>query len=115
MKVFRKLICALGLIALFMPILMTSGCTYINKVIAKDLLNQGVIAYNQGRIKTAQDLFKRATNWDPANPVASLYYGATLVKDYKILSDPEKTKVANEALETYKKALDLSNGNCKIQ
>ncbi len=114
MKVFRTIKYALGVVALSVPVVATSGCNYLNKVIAKDSLNQGVIVYNQGRIKTAQDFFKSATDRDPANAVAWLYYGATLVKDYKGLPEPEKSKIANEALDTYKKALDLSAGNCKI-
>ena len=115
MKVFLKLTSVLGLIALLTPVFLTSGCAYLNKVIAKDSLNQGVIFYNQGRIRTAQEKFRSATERDPASPVAWLYLGATLVKDYKVLSDPEKTKVANEAIEKFKKALELSHGSCKVQ
>jgi hypothetical protein len=107
MKVFRKLINALGVLALFTPVLMSSGCAYLNKVIAKDSLNQGAI-------KQAQEFFKSATERDPNNPMAQLYYGATLVSDYKSLSDPERTQVANSAIDTYKKALDISGGNCKV-
>jgi Tfp pilus assembly protein PilF len=114
MKVSRNPKFTLGLLALLTPVLLTSGCTYLNKVIAKDSLNQGVIDYNQGKIKMAQDKFRSATDRDPSSPVAWLYLGSTVVKDYKILADPERTKVANEALDIYKKALDLAGGNCKI-
>ncbi len=114
MKVSRNLKFALGLIALLAPVLLTSGCGYLNKVIAKDSLNQGVIKYNQGQIKGAQEFFKSATDRDPSMPMAWLYYGATMVNDYKALQDPERTKVANQAVDIYKKALDLSGGNCKI-
>jgi tetratricopeptide (TPR) repeat protein len=104
----------MGLLALIVPVLLTSGCAYLNKVIAKDSLNQGVILYNQGRIKAAQEMFQSATDRDPSSPIAWLYYGATVVKDYKELGEPKKSEVANQALDIYKKALDLSNGNCKI-
>ncbi|MGH9840248.1 MAG: hypothetical protein ACREEM_15810 [Blastocatellia bacterium] len=114
MKVSRNLKFALGLIALLAPVLLTSGCAYLNKVIAKDSLNQGVIQYNQGKIKSAQEFFKSATDRDPSMPMAWLYYGATVVNDYKALQDPERIKVANQAVDIYKKALDLSGGNCKI-
>lgn len=114
MKVFRKLIYTLGMFALFTPVLLTSGCAYLNQVIAKDSLNQGAIKYNQGAIKQAQAFFKSATERDPSNPMAQLYYGATLVSDYKSLSDPERTQVATQAIDTYKKALGISKGNCKV-
>ena len=114
MKVSRNLKYALGLIALLAPVLLTSGCAYLNKVIAKDSLNQGVIQYNQGKIKGAQEFFKSATDRDPSSPMAWLYYGATMVADYRSLAEPERTRIATEAVEIYKKALELSGGNCKI-
>ncbi|MGE0104238.1 MAG: hypothetical protein AB7H86_11930 [Blastocatellales bacterium] len=90
-----------------------SGCEYAKKVIAKDKVNQGAILYNQGRMKEAQEFFKEATEMDGNNPIAWLYYGATLVKDYKNLSGADRDKVANEALDVYKKAIDLAGSNCR--
>ncbi len=92
-----------------------SGCEYAKKVIAKDKLNQGAILYNQGRAKDAQVFFRDATELDSENPIAWLYYGATLVKDYKSQSGDERIKTANEALDVYKKARELAEGNCKTQ
>ncbi|MFN0084499.1 MAG: hypothetical protein ACKVX9_03850 [Blastocatellia bacterium] len=81
-------------------------------MIAKDLLNQGAILYNQGRTKTAQGFFKDATETDPKNPVAWLYYGATLVKDYKEKTGDEQKQLAEQALKAYTTALELAKGNC---
>jgi tetratricopeptide (TPR) repeat protein len=94
---------------------LTSGCEYINKVIAKDKINQGAIVYNQGRTKEAKEFFRGATELIPDNPVAWLYYGATLVKEYQELEEPKKKEVANEALAAYKKALELANNDCKTK
>lgn len=113
MRVFRRSTTALGAIALGGLVLLSSGCDYARKIIAKDKLNQGAILYNQGRTKDAQQFFRDALSWDDKNAVGQLFLGATLVKDYKNLSDPERTRVANEALETYKKALDLVGNNCR--
>jgi tetratricopeptide (TPR) repeat protein len=92
-----------------------SGCQYARTVMAKDKVNQGAIKYNQGRNKEAQEFFKDATETDPAYTMAWLYYGATLVKDYKKeLDEAKKKEGAQRALDVYKKALEISNGNCIV-
>jgi tetratricopeptide (TPR) repeat protein len=93
-----------------------SGCQYARTVMAKDKVNQGAIKYNQGRNKEAQEFFKDATETDPTYTMAWLYYGATLVKDYKkeINDEAKKKEGAHRALDVYKKALELSNGNCIV-
>jgi tetratricopeptide (TPR) repeat protein len=114
MKIFRNLTAALLLAAIAAVAILGSGCEYIRKVIAKDKLNQGAILYNQGRTKQAQEFFKDATDTDPNNPIAWLYYGATLVKEYKepTLEDRKKKEIATQALGVYQKALELSGKNC---
>lgn len=113
MRVFRRFITALGITAIMGLALVSSGCEYASKIIAKDKLNQGAILYNQGRMREAQQFFRDALSWDDKNAVGQLFLGATLVKDYKNLSGDERTKVANEALETYKKALNLVGNQCR--
>lgn len=113
MRVFRRFSTALGIVAIMGLVLLSSSCEYASKIIAKDKLNQGAILYNQGRMKEAQQFFRDAISWDDKNAVGQLFLGATLVKDYKNLSGDERTKVANEALETYKKALSLVGEQCR--
>lgn len=119
MKVFRKFATTLRLPLTLVAVIclagFSSGCEYARKVIAKDKVNQGAILYNQGRMKEAQGYFKEATEMDGNNPIAWLYYGATLVKDYKGLAGDERDKVANQALDAYNKAIQLSGGNCKTK
>ena len=113
MKLFRNLTTALTITAIVVVAMLSSGCEYVRKVIAKDKLNQGAILYNQGRTKQAQVFFREATETDPNNPIAWLYYGATLVKDYKAAEPGDKQKeIANQALDVYQKALSLSGNNC---
>lgn len=113
MRVFRRFITAFGILAIMGLVLLSSGCEYARKIIAKDKLNQGAILYNQGRMKEAQQFFRDALSWDDKNAVGQLFLGATLVKDYKNLSGDERTKVATEALNTYKKALELVGNSCR--
>lgn len=118
MKIIRRLSFAptsLGLGLILALAALNSGCERLNQIISKDKLNQGAIAYNQGRNKEAQAFFKGATERDPNSPIAWLYYGATLVKDYKPLTEPQRTEAANRAIDAYQKALNLANGNCKVE
>jgi tetratricopeptide (TPR) repeat protein len=114
MKIFRNSITALTLAAIVAMAMLGSGCEYARKVIAKDKLNQGAILYNQGRTKQAQEFFREAKETDPNNSVAWLYYGATLVKEYKEpnIEEQKKKEIANQAIGVYEKALELSGNNC---
>jgi tetratricopeptide (TPR) repeat protein len=112
MRIFRNSTTAFTFIAIVAIVSFNSGCDYVSKVIAKDKLNQGAILYNSGKTKQAQAYFRDATDRDPNNPIAWLYLGATLYKEYKGMDNPDQQKaVANDALKVYEKALSLSN-NC---
>lgn len=113
MRVSRHFSNTIGAAAIIILAMLSSGCDYARKVIAKDKLNQGAISYNQGRTKEAQKYFKDALSWDDSSAIAHLFYGATLVKDYKDKSGDDRTKIANEALQTYKKAIELTTNNCR--
>lgn len=112
MKIFGYFQRALVLSVLAALTAFSSGCDYINLVLSKDKVNQGAILYNRGSFKEAQVFFREATDLNPKSTVAWLFLGATLVKDYKEVEGDEKVKLANEALDVYKKALDLSKGSC---
>jgi tetratricopeptide (TPR) repeat protein len=115
MRVLRNSTTALTLSVIVALATLGSGCEYARKVIAKDLVNQGAIQYNSGHTKKAQEFFKEATETDPGSPISWLYYGATLVKDYKAeIDDARKRETANKALDVYNKALSLANGNCVV-
>jgi tetratricopeptide (TPR) repeat protein len=94
--------------------LFGSGCAYARKVLAKDKLNQGVIAFNEGHREEAKVFFQDAIDYDPDNAVAQLYYGAALVRDYREddKNEEKKKEVAHRALQVFEKALTLSGSNC---
>jgi Tfp pilus assembly protein PilF len=115
MKVFRNSTTALTIAVIAALATLGSGCEYARKVIAKDKLNQGMIEYNKGNYRNAQEFFKDASGTDPNNANTWLCLGATLVKDYrKEIDEAKKKNFANQALEVYQKALSLANGNCSV-
>jgi tetratricopeptide (TPR) repeat protein len=115
MKVFRNSTTALTITVIAALAMLGSGCEYVRKVIAKDKLNQGMIEYNKGNYRNAQEFFKEASETDPNNPTTWLCLGATRVKDYKKeLDDAKKKDLASEALKDYQSALSRANGNCGV-
>lgn len=114
MRLSRSLTSALTLAALVGVIVSSSNCAFARRVIGKDKLNQGVIAYNRGSDAEALEFFKSATEYMPDNATAWLYYGAALFKEVRTAQEePVKKKKAEEALAVYNKALELSADNCK--
>jgi tetratricopeptide (TPR) repeat protein len=90
-----------------------SSCSYARKVLAKDKLNQGVIRFKESEREAAKTFFLEAIDYDPNNAVAWLYYGTTLVRDYRDEKSEEKKKeIANKALEVFERALALSGDDC---
>jgi Tfp pilus assembly protein PilF len=115
MKVFRNSTTALMIAAVAVLTTLGSGCGYVKKVIAKDKLNQGMIEYNKGNYRSAQEFFKDASETDPNNPTTWLCLGATRVKDYrKEIDDAKKKEIAKDALKDYQSALSRANGNCTV-
>jgi tetratricopeptide (TPR) repeat protein len=114
MKLLRNLSTAFIFTGIVTLAMFGSGCDYARKVIAKDKLNQGVLKFNEGDREAAKTLFQEATEYDPNNAIAWLYYGATLVRDYREEDKDEgkKKEVANQALQVFEKALTLSGSNC---
>ncbi len=114
MRVLSSTITTLGLSALLATSVLTSGCDFTNKVIAKDKLNQGVIAYNAGKAKDAEAYFKKATELTPANAGAWVYYGATVFKRFLGSFGEDRKKLGQEALDIFKKSLELPS-DCKTR
>ena len=112
MKPTRYIATSLSLVLLAGAALNSSGCTFARRVIGKDKLNQGTLAFNQGKTAEAKEMFKVTTDLMPDNPTAWLYYGATLFKEFGGASQDDKKAKGQEALNAYNKALELS-GNAK--
>jgi tetratricopeptide (TPR) repeat protein len=115
MKLFRSTKTLLILAGVLSLGVVSNGCGFAKKVIAKDKMNQGVLKYNLGQMDEAKAYFKSATEYVPDAAVAWLYYGATLTKDYKAANGDDREKLANQALDVFKKALELSKGDCKVE
>jgi tetratricopeptide (TPR) repeat protein len=95
----------IGLIAL-------SGCGFINKIRAKNEVNNGARAYGSGKYVEAQHYFERALELDPNQPNAELFRARAIYAQYRPGNEsPENLKIAQEAIDAYKKILEKDPSN----
>ena len=93
-------------LALLVVIATASGCGVINGIRAKKQLNDGASAYHAGHYAEAQQHFEQAYDLDPSNTKVLLYIARTIHQQYKPGVDkPENIKIANDAIEAYKRVL----------
>ncbi|WP_058867743.1 lipopolysaccharide assembly protein LapB [Chloracidobacterium thermophilum] len=83
-----------------------AGC---NKLIAKDLLNQGAREYNKGRYEKAEKIFKEAIERDPDFLQARLFYATAIRSRVNNEDGEEQVKAARQAIEAYKELLKPEN------
>ena len=105
-RILRK---ALGLAALLMLVLASSGC---NKLKARDFLNRGVVAFKNGQSDAAIEYFKQAKEADPTLLNARLYL-ATAYASLYIPGAPSAENLArgNQAVAEFKDVLERDPNN----
>jgi tetratricopeptide (TPR) repeat protein len=92
---------ALGLI-----VLSATGC---DKLRARDQLNKGVAAYRNGKYEEAIDHFQQASSLDPKLLNAQLYLATALANQYTPgVESADNTRIANQAIDEFKKVLDVN-------
>lgn len=97
-----------GLVVL-LALLFTAGCT---KLKARDQLNKGVQAYKNARYEEAINHFKTAVSLDPSLINARLYLATAYAQQYVPGADTEdNNRMANSAIEEYKKVLEADPKN----
>jgi tetratricopeptide (TPR) repeat protein len=91
-------------LAVTATLLMTAGC---NKLKARDQLNKGVKAYRSANYEEAIEKFKNAVEFDPDLKVAKLYLATAYAQQYVPgVEDPANVRMAQQAIDEYKKVLD---------
>jgi tetratricopeptide (TPR) repeat protein len=83
--------------------LATGGCGFVNKLVAKDKLNNGARAFNRGHYDEAETYFKGALDYDPENPNALLFYAMTKNAEFKRQTNEENGMAA---IDAYQKLID---------
>ena len=108
MKLSRISIAAL----LFALVAATGGCTLVNRVRAKNALNEGARAYRDGRFADAEERFRTAHDLDPSQKNARLFIARAVQQQYKPgVSTPENIAVGERAVAAYQDILKSDPAN----
>jgi tetratricopeptide (TPR) repeat protein len=90
-------------VALAGMVFSMSGC---DRLAARDQLNKGVESYKAGKYEEAIGHFQRATQLDPALPMAKSYLATALSQNIVPgLNTPENLKTAQQAISIFEQVL----------
>src|SRR5216110_3234086 len=79
-----------------------AGCTLVNKIRAKNELNETARSYREGRFEEAEQHAKRALYLDPSNPTAPIFIARVIHQQYKPgVDQPDNIQRAREAIAAY--------------
>ncbi len=99
-------------ITLAILVVSTSGCGLINRVRAKNQLNEAAQAYHEGHFEEAEQHSRRALELDPDSKSAPLFIARTIHAQFRPgVQAPENLAKANEAIQAYQKILEKDPKN----
>ena len=95
-------------IALAILVVSTSGCSLVNRIRAKNQLNEAARAYHDGHFDEAEQYSRRALELDTNSKTALLFIARTIHAQYRPgVQAPENLAKANEAIQAYQKVLEV--------
>jgi len=105
MRVSRSRVGATAMLGLFVA--ASAGCTLVNKIRAKNELNETAKAYKEGRFEEAEQHAKRALYLDPSNQTAPIFIARVIHQQYKPgVDQADNVQRARDAIEAYKRVLE---------
>jgi tetratricopeptide (TPR) repeat protein len=94
-------------IALAILVVSTSGCSLVNRIRAKNQLNEAARAYHDGHFEEAEGYSRRALELDPDSKTAPLFIARTIHAQFKPgVQAPENLAKANGAIKAYQMVLE---------
>lgn len=92
--------------ALAILVATTSGCGVINRIRAKNQLNEAARSYREGRFVEAEQHSREAAQLDPDNKTAPIFIARTIHMQYRPgVQSPENIAKAQQAIEAYQQIL----------
>ena len=95
-------------IAIVLAILVatSSGCGVVNRIRAKNQLNEAARAYREGRFPEAEQHSREAAALDPDNKTAPMFIARTIHQQYRPgVQSPDNIAKAQQAIEAYQSIL----------
>lgn len=88
-------------------VITSSGCGVINRIRAKNALNEAARSYREGHFEEAEQYSRRAQELDPDNKTAPQFIARTIHAQYRPgVQAPENIAKARQAIEAYQKILE---------
>ncbi len=88
-------------------VVTTSGCGLINRIRAKNELNEAARTYREGHFDEAEQHSRRALELDQNNKTALSFIARTIHAQYRPgVQTPENIAKANEAIQAYQRILE---------
>ena len=98
--------------ALALFVISSAGCSLVNKIRAKNELNETARTYKEGHFEEAEQHAKRALELDPSNKTAPIFIARVIHQQYKPqVPEPENVAKGREAIEAYKRVLQEQPDN----
>jgi tetratricopeptide (TPR) repeat protein len=99
-------------IALAVLVVTSSGCGLINRIRAKNELNEAARTYREGHFDEAEQHSRRALELDPNSKSAPSFIARTIHAQYRPgVQSPENVAKANEAIQAYQQILQKDPKN----
>jgi Tfp pilus assembly protein PilF len=99
-------------IVLAFLVVSSSGCGIINRIRAKNQLNEAARSYRETHYDEAEQHARNALDLDPDNKTAPLFLARIIHRQYQPgISTPANIQTANRAIEEYKKILQSDPKN----
>ena len=87
-------------------VITSSGCGVINRIRAKNALNEAARSYREGHFEEAEQYSRRAQELDPDNKTAPQFIARTIHAQYRPgVQAPDNIAKAHQAIEAYQKIL----------
>ena len=94
-------------ITLAVLVFTASGCSIVNRIRAKNELNEAARSYREGHFVEAEQSSRRALDLDPESKTARMFIARTIHAQYRPgVQAPENIAKANEAIQAYQRILE---------
>jgi tetratricopeptide (TPR) repeat protein len=94
-------------IVLAVLVAISSGCGVVNRIRAKNQLNEAARAYREGRFPEAEAHSREAAALDPDNKTAPMFIARTIHAQFRPgVQTPDNIAKAQAAIDAYQKILD---------
>ena len=99
-------------IALAVLVVSTSGCGLVNRIRAKNELNEAARTYREGHFEEAEQHSREAYRLDPDSKTAHSFIARTIHAQYRPgVQTPQNVAKANEAIQAYQRILEKDPKN----